>query len=403
MKKIVSLLSASVLALSLIGCSGDLHDTDVSPLFIEGDCWGTRTALAFDGDEQVIEFKYEDNADCKKWGGSAGTVNFKITTEAVGWNDDFGAPKDETLELKINDDFVETHSRKNEGIGGLGPGNIVLKDLAVGSTYKVHVKYDSAANTAKIKVTGNVKDYPNLRVIVGEKEYSMTRKGSTYKYIYTPEQDGSFDYYITNGFLYWDENGKVVAKSDKKIYTLNYKFSKLPDGSTQKYLIRVDASNLPDVTVTSTLYNPTVLGEAAFVGTVPGFNWNGTKMLTDYLASNDYSTYEYEFTADSDSYQFSIQENAGSWVTRWCGQNAEAKNASGDWIKDNPIEIEAPNTVGSTGTEKTLTYISSGDPAHTSLKVSNGSKYKLIIKLSNSKTVSAALKLVEAAGNQNPE
>lgn len=392
MKKIVSLLSASVLALSLIGCSGDLHDTDVSPLFIEGDCWGTRTALAFDGDEQVAEFTYKDDADHKKWSSPAGTVNFKIMTEAVGWNDDFGAAKDETLELKINDDFVETHSRKNEGIGGNGPGNIVLKDLAVGSTYKIHVKYDSVANTAKIKVTGNVTDYPNLRVMRGTDELSMTREGSTYTYLYTPEEDGSFDYYITNGFLYWgkpEDNEKskdylfsdITNAADKKTYTLKYKYEKWADGSVKQYYISVDASKLPKIKVTSGIYDPSILGKADIMGTIN--DWSGSTLTK----VND-TTYEYSFTAKLNDETFSIREIAGSWNNpRWCGQDANAKS-SGNYDKSKYSTIKPGDSVK-------LSYIKDGDPEHCHLNLSKGSEYKLIFTISG-KDVIAKLELTKA-------
>lgn len=388
MKKIVSLLSASVLALSLIGCSGDLHDTDVSPLFIQGDCWGTRTALAFDGDEQVIEFKYEDDDAHHEWGGSAGTVNFKIMTEAVGWNDDFGAPKDETLELKINDDFVETHSRKNEGIGGAGPGNIVLKDLAVGSTYKVHVKYDSAANTAKIKVTGNVTDYPNLRVMVGKEELSMTRVGGIYTYLYTPEKDGSFTYYITNGFLYWNKDGDVVSEANKEERKLSYKYEKWSDGSVKKYYIRVDASKLPKISVTDGIYDSSILGTTGFAGSLPGFDWNGTIRLADYKVTE--TTYEYPFTAKADNYKFAIMKKPGQ-PDQWDGCYGGRKHD-----KDGAQLVIKP-------TDKTATTMverkAEGDAttSETNMLIEGlavNSEYKLVITI-NGSSVSAQVVLVK--------
>lgn len=330
MKKIVSLLSASVLALSLIGCSGDLHDTDVSPLFIEGDCWGTRTALAFDGDEQVIEFKYEDNDDHKKWGGSAGTVNFKIMTEAVGWNDDFGAAKDETLELKINDDFTETHSRKNEGIGGAGPGNIVLKDLAEGSKYKIHVKYDSAANTAKIKVTGNVTDWPALRLEGKDgTTYKLERTGSIYKYTFTPEKEGSLEFYISNGYLYWGAN-ETVNLEEKNVDMSTTKPTEYLKATWSKanipYSISIDAKDIlkdgdKPVSVKFAVAYTTILSKAALQGI--GNSWDaGSANLT----CESETVYTYEFTNTGSEMEFAIQREAGSWDKgRWFAGIPEGK------------------------------------------------------------------------------
>ncbi len=389
MKKIISLLSASVLTLSLIGCSGDLHDTDVSPLFIEGDCWKDRAALAFDDDEQYIDFTYTE-AKHNAWGGSAGTVNFKIMTEAVGWNDDFGAAKDETLELKINDDFVDTHSRKNEGIGGEGPGNIVLKDLAEGQTYRVHVKYDSSANTAKIKVTGNVTDYPNLRVIVGTEELSMTRQGSTYTYLYTPEKDGSFEYYITNGFLYWDDSGDIVDASSKHTATLNYKYEKWADGTVKQYFIRADASKLPKLTVTSGIYDASILGKTGFAGSVPGFTWDGSVHLSDYKVNE--TTYEYPFKAKADNYKFAIMKVPGEWAGCYGGR---ANDDAGDARVIKPTDAKATQMV-----ER------SKDSAETNMLIEGltyGCEYKLVITIDGTNVLAQVILTKEAVAEYSLE
>ena len=370
MKKLISLLSAGALALGLIGCSGSLHDTDVSPLYIQGDCWKDRAALAFDDDEQYIDFTYTE-AEHNAWGGSAGTVNFKIMTEPVGWNDDFGAEKDESLVLTINDDFVSTHSRKNEGIGGAGPGNIVLKDLAEGQTYRVHVKYDSSANTAQIRVTGNVTDYPNLRVVIGEDDLSMTREGSTYTYLYTPEEDGSFDYYITNGYLYWDDAGDITDESGKEVYTLNYVYDKWADGSVKQYFIRVDASSLPKIKVTDGIYDSSILGKTGFAGSVPGFDWNGSILLSDYKI--DETTYEYPFTAKAETYKFAIQKTPGVWDGCYGGR---ANDDDGDCAVIKPSDSKATKMVARNKDSGETNMVIEG--------LSANSEYKLVITIDGS-------------------
>lgn len=370
MKKLISLLSAGALALGLIGCSGSLHDTDVSPLYIQGDCWKERAALAFDDDEQYIDFTYTE-AEHNAWGGSAGTVNFKIMTEPVGWNDDFGAEKDESLVLTINDDFVSTHSRKNEGIGGAGPGNIVLKDLAEGQTYRVHVKYDSSANTAQIRVTGNVTDYPNLRVVIGEDDLSMTREGSTYTYLYTPEENGSFDYYITNGYLYWDNAGEITDESGKEVYTLNYVYGKWADGSVKQYFIRVDASSLPKIKVTDGIYDSSFLGKTGFAGNVPGFDWNGKILLSNYKI--DETTYEYPFTAKAETYKFAIQKTPGVWDGCYGGR---ANDDDGDCAVIKPSDSKATKMVARNKDSGETNMVIDG--------LSYGSEYKLVITIDGS-------------------
>lgn len=405
MKKIISLLSASVLTLSLIGCSGDLHDTDVSPLFIEGDCWGTRTALSFDGDEQVAEFKYEDDDDHKKWGGSAGTVNFKIMTEAVGWNDDFGAAKDETLELKINDDFVDTHSRKNEGIGGAGPGNIVLKDLAAGSTYKVHVKYDSVANTAKIRVTGNVTDWPALRLEGKDgTTYKLERTGSIYKYTFTPEKEGSLEFYISNGYLYWGadetiglEATSVDMSTSKTTDYLKAEWTK----ANIPYSISIDAKDIladgdKPVAVKFAVAYTTILSEAALQGI--GNSWDaGSPNLT----CESETVYTYDFTNTGSEMEFAIQVKAGDWTKgRWFGGIPEGKERSATALADNIVAAKYNETPKATAP---IYYSEDAGMDGKNLKVTGlpykaGYKFKMTIKIVNPATNELA---ITVAANQD--
>lgn len=408
MKKIVSLLSASVLALSLIGCSGDLHDTDVSPLFIEGDCWGTRTALAFDGDEQVAEFTYKDDDDHKKWGGSAGTVNFKIMTEAVGWNDDFGAAKDETLELKINDDFADTHSRKNEGIGGAGPGNIVLKDLAEGSKYKIHVKYDSAANTAKIKVTGNVTDWPALRLEGKDgTTYKLERTGSIYKYTFTPEKEGSLEFYISNGYLYWGANETISLEATSVDMSTSKPTEYLKAEWTKAnipYSISIDAKDIlsdgnKPVAVKFAVAYTTILSEAALQGI--GNNWDaGSPNLT----CESETVYTYDFKNTGAEMEFAIQKKAGDWTAgRWFAGIPEGKERAATGLAGDIVAAK----YNATATSVTPIYypkdagMDGKNLKVTGLPYKAGYKFKMTITIVNPATQELAIAV--AAQESIPE
>ncbi len=407
MKKLLSFILAGAAlfgSLGLASCSGNLHDSKVEALYVEGDMCSkvgneTKRGVFTKLSETEQEFTFNYATSMTAWGGKSGTVNFKIVLDETGWDQDWGWEKDISKQLTINsDEWLETKPRD---AANSNPGNLVIKDLQAGESYTIKVQYDAPTKDVKVKVTGNVTDYPALLVVVGDDSYPMTRSGSTYTYLYEPEKEGSFDYYITNGYLYWAADGKMVTqKPTSGLAKLEYKYETWTnDGEVKKYYIEA-ATEFPsktDITLSTGLYNPTVLGKSAFVGNVPGFNWNGDVLVRDSIVDpDDYSTYEFEFVAQQEEYMFSIQEIAGSWDTRWCGQDASDTDEEGNYVKDNPVTIAGPTTDGAVTADKTLTYISGGNPAHVILNVSNGYKYKLIVKVTNSGSVSASLKLIEA-------
>ena len=399
MKKLISLLSAGALALGLIGCSGSLHDTDVSPLYIQGDCWKDRAALAFDDDEQYIDFTYTE-AEHNAWGGSAGTVNFKIMTEPVGWNDDFGAEKDESLVLTINDDFVSTHSRKNEGIGGAGPGNIVLKDLAEGQTYRVHVKYDSSANTAQIRVTGNVTDWPNLRLAAKDgTSYSLSRTGSIYTYTFTPEEAGSLEFYVTNGYLYWGAD-ETLSLEETEVDMLTSEPSDYLKAEWTKadmpYAIKIEAKKLlsddnKPLALTFGIAYSTILSKAALQGI--GNNWNAS---SPNLICESETVYTYEFTNTGAEMEFAIQSEAGSWDKRWFGGIPEGKERAATGLADNIVAAK----YGATATPVTpIYYPEDAGMDGTNIKITGlpykaGYKFKMTITIVKPATNEIAIAVV---------
>lgn len=189
MKKILSVFAAAALLFGFASCSGDLHDKEISPLYIEGDCWGTREALEMvDDTVQKKTFTYTGQ---NAWSSPAGTVKFKVMTTPSGWTDDFGAKKDETLDLTLNDkDYVDTTSRKNDSIPEPGPGNIVLSGLDIGSEYTIFIKYTSSENKVQIRFEGpepvpvvnmsilSGSEIINMDMIEKNKSYTVTLDGN---------------------------------------------------------------------------------------------------------------------------------------------------------------------------------------------------------------------------------
>ena len=83
MKKIISLLAAGALALGLIGCSGDLHDSEeinMSELFLRGNmnAWGATALENGTGDyagKYVVTFS-----------AAAAETQFAIATNDGSWS-----------------------------------------------------------------------------------------------------------------------------------------------------------------------------------------------------------------------------------------------------------------------------------------------------------------------------
>ena len=83
----------------------------------------------------------------------------------------------------------------------------------------IQLKYDAPLKRVEVLVTGSVTDWPSLRVVKVDESgddvetYIMKREGGNYNYTWTAEEDGTFDYYITNGYLYWDADGVIEGSA----------------------------------------------------------------------------------------------------------------------------------------------------------------------------------------------
>ena len=244
MKKILSVFAAAALLFGFASCSGDLHDKEISPLYIEGDCWGTREALEMvDDTVQKKTFTYTGQ---NAWSSPAGTVKFKVMTTPSGWTDDFGAKKDETLDLTLNDkDYVDTTSRKNDSIPEPGPGNIVLSGLDIGSEYTIFIKYTASENKVQIRYEGpDPVPVVDMSILSGADIINMDMIEKNKSYTTTVDGTGSpIEFKVYNGK---DTYGVVTAGTD---VTADKKTKLVKDGKTVKASTVAGIKQKIDVTV----------------------------------------------------------------------------------------------------------------------------------------------------------
>lgn len=383
MKKLLSFLAAGALALGLIGCSGDLHDYEANEecigLYLAGDVQkdkDNRGKLTFvDANTQTYKFTY-DSTKHTYWGGAKGTINFKLVTDATTWTQDFGWKKDTPVFLSLNDDFLTLQARD---AANSNPGNIKVENLINGKEYVITVNYDAPNKVAKVKIEGPSIDFPTLKLVDSDgKEYPLTREGTTYSYVWTPAEAGSKSFYVTNGYMFYGADGKVeTEKPDAEDYiTVSYEANK-------EYIVRIETAYDKDanVTIETGINDKSILGRAGLVGS--GFGWDGSTKLI----KKDDTTYYYDFVASATDQTFSIQEKAGSWDNRWCGNLGEP-SADGVWDKSKYMTFNA-------GDEKTLTYVVGGDPEHAHMTLLKDSKYRLTFTITGAKSVSAKLELLE--------
>lgn len=318
MKKILSFFVAGALALGLIGCSGDLHDYEANEecigLYLAGDIQAdkdNRAKLKFvDETTQTYAFTY-DSSKMTYWGGSKGTINFKLVTDATTWTQDFGWKKDTPVVIDLNGDFLTLQARD---AANSNPGNIKVENLIDGKEYVITVNYDAPNKVAKVKIAGPAIDFPTLKVVTDKieggnpVEYPLTREGTTYKYIWTPTESGSFKFYVTNGYMYYGKDGKIDSE---KPDTDDYVEVTYEAGEEYAIVIETAYDKGSNVTIEAGIYDTSILAKADIIG---GFDdWKGSK-----LTRVDDTTYTFEFKNAGENVEFAIREKAGDWtVGRW--------------------------------------------------------------------------------------
>lgn len=300
MKKILSFLAAGALALGLIGCSGDLHDKEISPLYIEGTCWTTREALEIvDDTTQKISFTYTGQTG---WEALANEVHFKVITTPSGWNDDFGGSDTEDLSLVVNGGYVETHSRKNEGLPDTK--HIVLSGLDMDTEYTIYIQYVAASNKVSIKYEGpDPIPTVDISAVAGStfNKFKMSEKNKSYSLEVTGKGK-DYEFTLFNGK---DSYGLTATKDilgEKDVaFVKDGKVAKFKADDKKKYLISVNLSEEGDITATvvPALYN--------------------FKYGLSYLCSN-YGNYDLTWVADGNNQKAVVTIPAGT-KNAWGAEN----------------------------------------------------------------------------------
>ena len=399
MKKLITgAVAALALLFGFASCSGDLHDSVVSSLYAEGDFCTEKdgdatkrlvfTMTKGSDTEQKCTFKY-NAAEMIAWGGGKGTLNFKITRDSSGWAKDWGGKKDIAINLSVNDsEWLDLEGRDAENSN---PGNIVLKDLADGNTYTLIAKYDAPAEKLSLKCVGAVTDYPILRAVTSNgDEFVLTRSGTDYNYTFTPESDGSYSYYLTNGYLYWGNDGEMATeKPDEDDY-----FSGSYKNDSKLYSIYANAAKFSEnssITSDVRIYDTSILSKSDIFGSFDG--WKNGQKLT-YV---DGVSYTFEFTASANEESFSIRE-IGDWSARWFGGVKPGKEHDAtDKVVDEKIKV-GENSVepiyytkdpGLDGENLTITGLSKNSIYTITIKIEDAASKKLSVSCKLTKAVEA--------------
>ena len=390
MKKLLSVFAAAAMLFGFASCSGDLHDYEYNEtcigLYLAGDIQAdkdNRGKLTYvDETTQTYEFKYDSSVNTY-WGGAKGTINFKLCTDATTWKQDFGGKMDIPVFLNLNDDFVTLEPRN---AANSNPGNIKVENLIDGKTYKIVVNYDPANLLAKVKIEGEAIDFPTLRVVTKDgQSLNMVREGTTYKYVFTPTEDGKIEYYVTNGYLYYstedtsDGEAKVGVDSEAPSWTtFTYKAGK-------EYVLQVSTAydKGADVTMYAGINDTGFFANSDIIGTFD--EWKGSKMT--FVDAN---TYTFDFTNADTKTEFGIREKAGDWtVGRWFKGIPED---TADRKKTDMADDIVAAKYGETPTPVVLTYYKgdSGtdgkDAVITGLPYEANHKFRLTIKVIDAAT-----------------
>ena len=247
MKKILSVFAAAAVLFGFASCNGELHDKEISPLYIEGTCWTTREALEIvDDTTQKKTFTYEGQTG---WEALANEVHFKIIATPAGWTDDFGGSDTETITLTVNDDFAETHSRKVESLPDTK--HIVLAGLDVGTEYTIYIRFTASENKVEVKYEGpDPVPVVDMSIISGSdiSQMDMIEKNSSYQASFVGDGN-NYSFKIYDGT---DSYGLSTAGTDVSSATKLVKDGSKITVSTMKnveYLISVNRSDDDGITV----------------------------------------------------------------------------------------------------------------------------------------------------------
>lgn len=205
MKKILSVFAAGLLALGLVGCSGDLHDSDpidFTKLFLRGDMngWGTTPLVVEAGENYDAKVTF------------TATVNpqqFAIATPDESWTTAYrmDAAGSADCVAFTADDVAKKKDATKDLYAGSGMSNATI-ETTIGADYTLYIKADAGF----IKVFVEQGEIPlDCYVAANNTVSKMELKAkNNYKYVIKSAADGSLDFSIFDGSDVWGIDAATV-------------------------------------------------------------------------------------------------------------------------------------------------------------------------------------------------
>lgn len=371
MKKLITgAVAALALLFGFAGCSGDLHDNDVQPLYIVGlqPDNGRKAFTVVDSTTQELKFTYKYNAgnldlttgyEFSAWSKKEGVIAFKICKDAdtgtwrdwggINDNMDGAYTSDVAPKPKINSSEFITLNYRGSALAASNPGNVFIYDLVEDSEYTITVKYLSASDSVSVKVStsGSVAEMPEITLaITGDSKnfpakdkdkkdivYAMNRAGTGYSYNFIAKESENVKFHLesTLANTVWgnpDSNGVLtMGIASDSIADIEKTVEK-----NHKYKISVDASN--GLNKSKFKVEEIDCIEAGKAGVSGDYIYSGV-YYTQATASNGVS-----FKPTNDTFKFKILRDTTSEYPYW-GKGSESfeigKTYSPEYCADDSV------------------------------------------------------------------
>ena len=372
MKKLITgAVAALALLFGFASCSGDLHENDVQPLTITGLCGTAVVPMELekaDGSLQKLTFKVAEDTKIKSldpntpeyalkdgWG-ALSDINFKIVPQSAindkyepDWIMDFGGPKDNVLYLSATKTESYTQLKSRAEFSSGYPSNIHIDGAVANEEYTIWVKYDAAAGSCSIWLSGASTNPTEMRLVATDSKnfpakddngkelsYSMTKAGTTYTYQFVSVKDETISFHLTNdmagtfgGTLGTDASKLMVNESTVTNMSLTVK-------NNVEYKITVEAKSIATPTIKYEVID--MLKDAKV-----NANWK----YAENSYTEDLSSDSYQFTAERDELDLTVVRHDGGI---WGKGEVESFNIDSDAVAlkystAKEVEKTAPATI----------------------------------------------------------
>lgn len=447
MKKLITgAVATLVLLFGFASCSGDLHDNDVQPLTVTGLC-GTAVVpmelVNADGSLQKLTFKVSEDTKLKSldpknpeyalkdgWGGLT-DINFKIIPQSAidanyepTWAMDFGGPKDNDLYLSATktDNYTQLKSRAEFSSGF--PSNIHIDSAVANEEYTIWVKYDAAAVTCSVWLSGVSSNPTEMRLVATASKnfpaedmaetplvYAFEKAGQTYTYDFIAKETETIKFHLENDFAGTTFGGASVgffgsSNNGWDSITLNDSADmSLAVTKDVEYKITFTLAKQTDGKVTYVEGGMNHAGIKAEVVSLTkkatiNADWKYGNVFyeTDKLEGKDY----YYFKADRTSVDFTVNRIAEDASMIWGGKTTSTSIKVGDdAVTLKYVTDVVKTTVETVNNKKVLKQevITSAAKTVKNVKLTNltvGNWYKIVFELKNDEP-SISVKLENAA------